>query len=71
MDAPEEIKPPICPHCSTEMPTVNLFNWVMAPWLIMEIHCPNCKKALHFQVVPVAVAESAASQPPPRPRIVS
>lgn len=67
--AETEIKPPHCPHCNAELPTVELFNWIFPPWLILEVHCPSCKKSLHFQIAPVGVA--ASDGPPQRSPLIS
>lgn len=71
MGLPAEVKPPHCPHCNTEMPTIDLFNWMMGAWLILEAHCSTCKKSLTFQIVPVDTSALSAGQPPQRQRIVS
>jgi hypothetical protein len=39
---------------------------MVEPWLILECHCPHCKKSLHFGILPVAAMPESQ---PPRPRL--
>jgi hypothetical protein len=50
------IPAPHCPHCDAELPGVGLFNWQYGIWLILGVYCPDCRKALHFQIAPVGIA---------------
>ena len=69
---------PRCPHCGTEFAGMGLFQWLVESWLILATYCPNCKKSLHFQVVPAQIVQPGAGgeeQPNPthrrRPILVS
>jgi len=63
---------PICPYCSRPMGEVKLFHWVSSPWLVMDVHCPHCRKNLHIQVVPLNAAGLApAPAPESGPRLIS
>jgi hypothetical protein len=60
---------PICPYCSKELGEVRIFNWVSPPWLVMEVHCPHCRKNLHMQVIPMSAAGVVPATPEPGGRI--
>lgn len=69
---PDVSDAPVCPHCAKELAEVRIFNWASPPWLVMEVHCPHCRKVLHMTVIPIAAAEGLVSTPPkpPGPRIL-
>lgn len=49
-------KPPICPHCTGELAGCAVYMWQVEGGVITAIYCPHCRKALHFQYFPLAVA---------------
>lgn len=48
------IEPPLCPHCGEMMAGIALFFWQVSGWLISATNCPNCRKILHTQMMPMA-----------------
>jgi hypothetical protein len=55
---------PCCPHCDAEMPALGLFNWQAGPWMILSLYCPECKKVIHMQVLPMVAEEPSRLQIP-------
>lgn len=54
--------PPHCPYCGAAMSDgAGIYSWVLGVATVICIHCiaPNCRKALHFSVVPTAAGASA------------
>jgi hypothetical protein len=45
---PQKIMIPLCPHCEQELGGLGMFHWSLGPAIIVCIHCPHCRKALHF-----------------------
>lgn len=63
MSAPDQAPIiPLCPHCAKELAALGLYNWATGTWVILTIYCGECRKTLHFQIVPVA-AMPAESRP--------
>jgi hypothetical protein len=72
LQPPPTIPPPKCPYCDAQMPGIQLYSWIAAPWLIIGAYCQACRALLHTQIVPVAVAEQQTQAPagnPPGPRL--
>ncbi len=59
----QEAKPPKCPHCGADMPTVNQFSWAGSTWLILAVYCETCLVLLKMAIVPLMQQEA---QEPPR-----
>jgi hypothetical protein len=52
--------PPNCPHCGATMKDgAGVYSWTMGIVTIVAVHCiaPDCRKALHFQIVQTPGAE--------------
>ena len=55
--------PPHCPHCGAAMTGgAGIYSWSLGAVTIVAIHCiePDCRKALHFQIVETPGAPKSA-----------
>jgi hypothetical protein len=55
---------PRCPHCGCELPSLGIFQWQVGPIMILAVHCPDCKKVLNMQVLPMVGQEPSRVQIP-------
>lgn len=62
------IRPPHCPHCDAGLPTIELFNWIFGAWIVLECHCPACRKSLAFQILPANLPQPESKA---GPRLIS
>jgi hypothetical protein len=42
--------PPNCQHCEKALPELGLFAYTVGGFAILNLFCPHCHKALHFQI---------------------
>jgi hypothetical protein len=56
-----EIPFPHCPHCDGELPAPALFSWQHGTWVILCVFCPECRRTLHLQITPAAIAAAVAA----------
>jgi hypothetical protein len=43
-------QPPDCPYCGESLPNLGLYAWGVGGFRILNLFCPTCKRALHFQI---------------------
>jgi hypothetical protein len=63
MSVPTVVPLPCCPFCGADLKELAFYNWVMPAWVILCIHCPHCRKALHFATVPIEQPEQRVQLP--------
>jgi hypothetical protein len=43
-------QPPKCQHCAELLPELGLYAYQVGGFSILNLFCPHCGKALHFQI---------------------
>jgi hypothetical protein len=42
--------PPKCQHCDAPLPEIGLYAYEVGVFKILNLWCPHCRRALHFQI---------------------
>jgi hypothetical protein len=42
--------PPKCSHCEERLPELGLYAYQVGGFTILNLWCPHCGRALHFQI---------------------
>jgi hypothetical protein len=64
MSAPPQLTPPKCPHCDERLPVLGLYAYEVPGYAILDLYCPHCERALHWQIF----QRQAAADPAPPPK---
>jgi len=46
-----EVLAPACPHCKKPLPGLGLYAYTVTGFAILNLYCPHCRAALHFQIM--------------------
>jgi hypothetical protein len=69
MTTPPKIEAPKCQFCGERLPILGLYAYEVPGYAILNLYCPHCDRAFHFQIFQRPPATAAPGEAPPKSTI--